>query len=328
MKISALKTLAVTVLVAGLSVLGFAAPAHAAATAAWSGATPTFAVGNSPAMSIDFTPTNVASSATFRQVNVTIKNAMGMSMALASLTSGTASGCLLTSLSGTHVETQGAPSVTCNRINASPASYNQISVANIGQGSATAYGAFTIQIAAGLVAGLTAGNYTVWVATSNDSTIVEEATIAFTVGSSTKTVTFMPNGGSGTPTSQAASTTTNLQANTFTRSGYTFAGWNTASDGSGFAMADGTSYSFSSDRTLYAQWTAVSSSSSPSASASASAGSTASASASLSSSATAEADLASTGVNATGYIVGGLGLVVLGTLALAIMQVIRRRNAR
>lgn len=71
---------------------------------------------------------------------------------------------------------------------------------------------------------------------------------------STFTVTFNANGGSGTMANQTASVPTNLTANTFTRAGYTFTGWNTAASGSGTAYANQASYSFSADATLYAQW--------------------------------------------------------------------------
>jgi uncharacterized repeat protein (TIGR02543 family) len=71
-----------------------------------------------------------------------------------------------------------------------------------------------------------------------------------------KIVTYAPNGGSGNMGSQGASTTTALNANTLTRTGFTFAGWNTAIDGSGTPYADRSDYSFASDLTLYAQWIA------------------------------------------------------------------------
>jgi|GEM_PF-5133930 len=67
-------------------------------------------------------------------------------------------------------------------------------------------------------------------------------------------VTFNANGGLGTMANQTASTATNLTSNTFTRAGYIFSGWNTASDGSGTAYADGASYPFTTNTTLYAQW--------------------------------------------------------------------------
>jgi len=73
----------------------------------------------------------------------------------------------------------------------------------------------------------------------------------------THTVTFNSNGGSGSMSNQISSVSASLTLNTFTRSGYTFTGWNTAADGSGTAYADGASYSFSADLTLYAQWTSL-----------------------------------------------------------------------
>ena len=42
------------------------------------------------------------------------------------------------------------------------------------------------------------------------------------------TVTFNANGGTGTMSTQVANVPTALTANTFTRTGYTFSGWNTA----------------------------------------------------------------------------------------------------
>lgn len=76
-----------------------------------------------------------------------------------------------------------------------------------------------------------------------------------TVTSSGYTVTFDSNGGAGTMANQTASSPTNLTVNTFTRTGYTFSGWNTAANGSGTAYANGASFPFSANATLYAQWT-------------------------------------------------------------------------
>ena len=71
------------------------------------------------------------------------------------------------------------------------------------------------------------------------------------------TVTFSANGGTGTMTAQTANVPTALKTNTFTRTGYSFSGWNTAANGSGTAYANGATYSFAADLTLYAQWTAL-----------------------------------------------------------------------
>lgn len=74
------------------------------------------------------------------------------------------------------------------------------------------------------------------------------------------TITFNANGGSGSMSAQTVSynTNTTLSANTFTVPvGYTFNGWNTKTDGTGTAYAAGTSYKFTSDLTLYAQWAEI-----------------------------------------------------------------------
>lgn len=71
------------------------------------------------------------------------------------------------------------------------------------------------------------------------------------------TVTFDANGGSGSMSAQVTAASQALSANAFTRSGFAFAGWNTAADGSGTAYADGASYDFAADVTLYAQWEAL-----------------------------------------------------------------------
>ena len=73
----------------------------------------------------------------------------------------------------------------------------------------------------------------------------------------TKTVTFNANGGEGAIANQVASAATALTANTFTRSGYNFTGWNTLANGTGTAFADAASFAFTVDQTLYAQWAAV-----------------------------------------------------------------------
>ena len=73
------------------------------------------------------------------------------------------------------------------------------------------------------------------------------------------TVTFDANGGTGTMAPETGSVPAALTANAFTRKGYSFAGWNTAADGSGTAYADTASYPFSASVTLYAQWTALTS---------------------------------------------------------------------
>jgi uncharacterized repeat protein (TIGR02543 family) len=69
------------------------------------------------------------------------------------------------------------------------------------------------------------------------------------------TVTFNGNGATGgSMANETASAPTALTANAFTRTGYTFAGWNTAANGTGTSYANGATYPFSASATLYAQW--------------------------------------------------------------------------
>lgn len=78
----------------------------------------------------------------------------------------------------------------------------------------------------------------------------------------TNTVTFNPNGGTGSATTQSivSDQATALTANSFTRSGYTFAGWNTNADGtSGTDYTDQQSVTITGPLNLYAKWTATSS---------------------------------------------------------------------
>jgi uncharacterized repeat protein (TIGR02543 family) len=72
------------------------------------------------------------------------------------------------------------------------------------------------------------------------------------------TVSYDANGGTGTMASQTTDSSgdVTLTANAFTRDGYTFAGWNTAADGSGTSYTDGQAVTgLAADTTLYAQWT-------------------------------------------------------------------------
>jgi hypothetical protein len=73
------------------------------------------------------------------------------------------------------------------------------------------------------------------------------------------TVTFNADGGSGTMTAETDTAPTALTPNAFTWPGYSFSGWNTAANGSGTAYPDGAIYPFTTNATLYAQWTRTSS---------------------------------------------------------------------
>ena len=70
------------------------------------------------------------------------------------------------------------------------------------------------------------------------------------------TLSYNANGGSGSMSSQTVTEgqATKLKANTFTRTGYTFTGWNTKANGSGTSYSDGAYATFYGNTTLYAQW--------------------------------------------------------------------------
>ncbi len=74
----------------------------------------------------------------------------------------------------------------------------------------------------------------------------------------TVTLTYNANGGEGSaPDAQSANkwTAVTVAKNTFTRSGYSFAGWNTQADGSGENYAAGEAFQLTGqDAVLYAQW--------------------------------------------------------------------------
>ncbi len=71
-----------------------------------------------------------------------------------------------------------------------------------------------------------------------------------------KTITFYKNDGSAETATQSAAMghTQQLEANTFTREGYFFRGWNTNPDGSGTAYPDRSFIEIDEDTKLFAQW--------------------------------------------------------------------------
>lgn len=70
------------------------------------------------------------------------------------------------------------------------------------------------------------------------------------------TITFNANGGSGTVAAinTYVGVATTIPSNSFTRTGYTFNGWNTSADGTGTSYAAGSTVKPTGDMTLYAQW--------------------------------------------------------------------------
>ena len=111
---------------------------------------------------------------------------------------------------------------------------------------------------AGVVTGVTVGSATI---TANAGINYGSATCSISVAN-VFSITYDANGGSGsvpvdTTKYLPGSTITVLGGGALTRSGYTFAGWNTTAAGSGTTYAAGSTFSMgSANVTLYAKWTA------------------------------------------------------------------------
>jgi len=94
-----------------------------------------------------------------------------------------------------------------------------------------------------------------------DTSVTADITLTANWTANTYTVAFDKNGGAGAMAAESFTydAEQKLTANAFTRSGYTFTGWNTKADGSGQAYADQQSVKNLSAEdgatvTLYAQW--------------------------------------------------------------------------
>ena len=105
---------------------------------------------------------------------------------------------------------------------------------------------------------------------SNSSDNIAGTTTAYTPTASitlyakwtanTYAVTFDSNSGTGTQMTNlsiTAGTATPLTANSYSRTGYTFGGWNTLANGSGTSYANSASVTLFANTTIYAQWVPV-----------------------------------------------------------------------
>lgn len=90
---------------------------------------------------------------------------------------------------------------------------------------------------------------------------VTGATLTVVTSETSKTITYNANGGTNAPSATVLwgenSWDGYLTSSVPTRTGYSFAGWNTQSNGSGTAYASGAYIQISANITLYAQWTAL-----------------------------------------------------------------------
>lgn len=94
---------------------------------------------------------------------------------------------------------------------------------------------------------------------SYESTYYSTASVTLTIPALVSySVTYDANGGTSAPANQTKyqNTPLTLSSTQPTRTGYTFNGWNTASDGSGTDYSAGQSYTTDANLILYAKWTA------------------------------------------------------------------------
>ncbi len=185
-----------------------------------------------------------------------------------------------------------APSVTCpvylvwERVNSSSnwkgsVTYSYTDGNGVVQsGTGTSNGNTTINVKTGTTITLTAtrtGNGTYRITAKKDDASGEQIAQASQAGSNgtntdtqtvdcsaapiTYTVTYNSNGGTGTMTDSDSpypnNATVTTLANTFTRTGYAFTGWNTAANGTGTSYAEGATFTITANTTLYAQWAEV-----------------------------------------------------------------------
>lgn len=76
-------------------------------------------------------------------------------------------------------------------------------------------------------------------------------------GTGLRSITFDGNGGVNSMVPQPGYSNTPIAGNQFSRAGFTFTGWSTSSGVAPVVYADGATYSFQDDTTLYAQWSAA-----------------------------------------------------------------------
>ncbi len=154
--------------------------------------------------------------------------------------------------------------------------HTTLTLANDGNGTTTPSGAQVVEKDAATAIAATASegyDFTNWTVTSGSASIASPTSVSTTVTLSsaatvranftlkTYSVTYNGNGnsGGGAPAAQTKNHGENLalatNSGSLTKTGYTFAGWNTAADGSGTNYAEGASYTQNAALALHAKWT-------------------------------------------------------------------------
>ena len=244
MKNFSLKALGAFIFAAGIVVAGVAAPANAAATATIS--TTTFAANTTVSTTLTLSYADTSSPTASTYMTVGLSNLM------------LPSGCTGTT---STFSTCGISAITINGSSA-PA---QTTVTKVNSGNfrvdfsgPTTVASMSIEFSANqLTVGSNGGNFNItWQAVSGGSSVAQSA---YTVTPPVYTLTFNSNDGTNTTTTQTGNGLITLNANSFTRSGYSFAGW-VSSPSSNFVVAQNSGqFTLASTQTLFAKWTANSS---------------------------------------------------------------------
>lgn len=245
-----LKMFTLGILTSGLAIFGLAAPAHAASMTGVTAVTTTPLVAGQPnaaAIVITFTtPSGMpGGSGTNSQINVRVPGTTGLG-------NYTACGSAVSVVTTPAVGANGGPTaVACLQAT------DRISL--MLSGGTPPSVTWTVTFAPNTLTMPSVGNgLDVVIDSMNPPTAnFDNGNVLIPFAASQKTVTFNSNGGAGTLAAQTASSSTALTANAFSKAGFTFNGWNTAADGTGTAYAEGASYAFTADATLYAQWKAT-----------------------------------------------------------------------
>ena len=208
---------------------------------------------------------NICMSYTHQEENYEISTLVGSTVGNAYSNTWTYSGSVYTSVSPVpSCINPGEKDITINYLANAPSGFS--ASGTMASVTAVAVSNFTLAPNGFSVSGR---NFLYWTTAANGSGTIyhNQETVDFTNISGTlnlyaqwttntnSTVVFNSNYGTPSTYTQSANSSTNLIANTFTRSGYTFSSWNTSIFGSGTSYADGASYSFASNLTLYAVWT-------------------------------------------------------------------------
>lgn len=242
-----LKTLGASLLSLGLVLAGASLPAHSSGVVTFDSPVPTFVESSpTPSFSVTVNPGATLQDTAGRKLALQF-GSLAILAGCPSTPSATLADCGVDSVTGTGT-------ITSPNVAKSP---NGLTLFINWTGNTSTV---TVTFAQGAFTTSSTGQKTLTTTIQAPNLDIQFTPFNVVSAPTTFTVTFDANGGTGTMSDQTATPGTALTANSFTRSGYTFSGWNTAASGNGTAYANSaTTFPFTSNSTLYAQWAANSS---------------------------------------------------------------------